>query len=316
MRGWVLVMVGLVGCSTLSGLDDYRVLPSGAGAGGAGAGDGGAAGEGGHAGQGGCDANLSVDAHHCGACGRDCVEGTCVMGECQPYPVIEGEVEVIGIALDATHIYWTTGMDGAVRRRPLAGGNIETLYMGWPVYIDVRGPRLYWSDYSTGEIWSSDLAGGDQVVLGNVTTASGIAADDGGVYVTELDSGGDILFLPSGGGMTTIVSSRDEPEEVALRGNTLYWTEAGGGALYSMDLPGGSPTLVVDGQAKPSGIALDDSHIYWGVYDADRVRRAPLSKTTDVEDFGVADDATGVTIVGDTVYWAESATGTIWARTK
>ena len=51
-----------------------------------GTGQGGAASGGG--GGGGCDANLDGDASNCGACGHDCLGGTCDGGICQPYEVV------------------------------------------------------------------------------------------------------------------------------------------------------------------------------------------------------------------------------------
>lgn len=310
LRWWLPILVGLTGCSTLSGLDDYRV---GLSQGGAGAG-----GDGGSAGAGGCEAELDNDPRNCGVCGHDCRDGGCVGGECQPYTIVEGELEIIGIALSDTHIYWTTGMGGAVRRRALDGsGDIESLYIGWPVYLDVWDDQLYWADYGSEELYRSNLDGSGETPLGMVELASGMAVDEQGIYSTQLQGTGDIMFRTHASDtFMNVVGDLGSPEDVALAGSRLYWTESTSGLVMYKDLPDGTPTTVAQGQNGPSGIAVDDAHVYWAVYSGDQILRAPLDDLSDVEVIGTALQPTGVTLVGDTIYWGESATGTIWALTK
>jgi hypothetical protein len=56
----------------------------------------------------------------------------------------------IGVAVDATHAYWTCEGDGSVRRRPLAGGETETIASGQqkPWTLVGTDVALYWVNAS------------------------------------------------------------------------------------------------------------------------------------------------------------------------
>jgi hypothetical protein len=54
-----------------------------------------------------------------------------------------------GIAVDATYVYWAADLLGAIRRRPKAGGPIETLADGLagPQRVAVDATHVYWGEF-------------------------------------------------------------------------------------------------------------------------------------------------------------------------
>ncbi|HEX8790715.1 MAG TPA: hypothetical protein VF765_07170 [Polyangiaceae bacterium] len=96
-----------------------------------------------------------------------------------------GTASPIGIALDASRVYWGTG-DGAVLATPLGGGETTTLTTslggqeGGPNRLALHGTTLYWtSPTSPGAIYSCATTGCAKpttIASGNVAPY-GIAAD-------------------------------------------------------------------------------------------------------------------------------------------
>jgi hypothetical protein len=52
--------------------------------------------------------NPATSAQHCGGCDHSCGGGTCMGGVCQPMTIIDG-MQVAGLAVDATSVYFSTG---------------------------------------------------------------------------------------------------------------------------------------------------------------------------------------------------------------
>ncbi len=58
-----------------------------------------------------CSADLSTDPKSCGACGHDCLGGTCKAGACEPFFVAKGLKSPSEIALDGARVYFEV-LDG------------------------------------------------------------------------------------------------------------------------------------------------------------------------------------------------------------
>jgi hypothetical protein len=93
------------------------------------------------------DTSFASDAHNCGACGRDCLDGPCSEGECQPVVFAPRETYPLMIALDATSVYWVDGEDQSriSKTAKLGGAPIERDFLEYVSAIAVDGPHVYFA---------------------------------------------------------------------------------------------------------------------------------------------------------------------------
>jgi hypothetical protein len=154
----------------------------------------------------------------------------------------------VGVAVDATGIYWVAQAPDTLFMCPLSGcvGAPVTLMTGAPDVADVRQ----------------------------------VALDASNVYFTDGNSEiGMILVCPKSGcgaSPTVLASGLNAPTAIATDGRDVYWTETGadfangakvtGAGLVRKCAIGGcgnAPTNVATGLTSPGGIAVDDANIYW-----------------------------------------------------
>jgi len=154
----------------------------------------------------------------------------------------------VGVAVDASGIYWVAQAPNTLFRCPLAGcGGAPTVLMAG----------------------SADVADARQVAL-----------DANNVYFTDgnPEIGMVLACAKSGCGTapTVLASGLDAPIAVATDGINVYWTEArpyftarapvtGTGLVRKCAVGGcgNAPTNVATGLNWPGAIALDDANVYW-----------------------------------------------------
>ncbi len=163
----------------------------------------------------------------------------------QIHPIASGQQEPWAIAVDRTHVYFTTrGLrdqaDGTVMRVPAAGGPLEVIASG--LYAPMH-----------------------------------LALDDANVYVTVLgglapeyrDSA--ILAIPKRGGRPVVLAAKQGPVRgLAADGTSIYWTSTGnppvGGQIFRLDRAGGRPVVLAAGEQSPTDLAIDQAGIFWTCY--------------------------------------------------
>jgi hypothetical protein len=125
---------------------------------------------------------------------------------CTPQIVVSGQPTATALAVDDTHVYWTTGAGGAVLRAPkagLGGPSPETLASGaktpWAIAVD------------ESHVYFTTLGEGEEVIT------------DGG---TALGTG-QLLRVPKTGGAAFLLASGiGRPLHVGLDATHVYWTGA------------------------------------------------------------------------------------------
>jgi hypothetical protein len=93
-----------------------------------------------------------------------------------------------GIAVDATSVYWVTGITGAVMKVALGGSTTPTtLASGHTSYnIAVDTTSIYWTTDSDGAVMKVALGGGRTTTLASgQSDTSGIVVDGTSVYWTN-----------------------------------------------------------------------------------------------------------------------------------
>jgi hypothetical protein len=191
-----------------------------------------------------------------------------------------GDVNVFGIALAGSYVYWSTQAGpsdrGAIMRATLDGQDVRRLVGGLPApasLIAVRG-FVYWSDENA--IGRMALDGSHVrrrfIVLpkekgGGV--ADGLASDGSHLYFTRCvdDTIGragvngrqiDMRFISLG--------PKSCPQGISVGGRHLYWTELGAGTVGRATLGGDGVDgrwLNIHSDQGPFQVAADSAHVYW-----------------------------------------------------
>lgn len=149
--------------------------------------------------------------------------------------VLDETLDAHGVAVDNTHVYWST-QGNTIVRRPLTNlsAQNETVLTGQDVLgdIEVFGDRVYWSDFTT--VYSSVTDGLNKLVVTVFSEGSGspfgIAADDQHVFVTtngtnEPPRPGAVFRVPLLGGPKVELATAAAPGEVravALDCDSIY----------------------------------------------------------------------------------------------
>jgi hypothetical protein len=164
-----------------------------------------------------------------------------------PTPFASGQNTPMGLAVDATNVYWTNEGDGTVMKKPLAGGNATMVASGQnePRAIAVDATSAYW-----------------------VNAGSGGTNQDGAVMKAPLGGGTAIVLAPN----------QSFPYSIAVDASNVYWTTvsiftAQEGGVFKLPLNGGvSPIPIQTGQTTRA-VAVDAASVYWLTDSA--VMRAP-----------------------------------------
>jgi cysteine-rich repeat protein len=140
------------------------------------------------------------------------------------------------IALDSTHIYWTSLFFDEVLKVVLAGGtlgDIDAVATGQngPADIAVDSTHVYWTNYDSGEVRRAPIGGGSSATLASSQSSpAGIAVDAANIYWTS-NGGGNVLQMPlSGGTVLTVASSQNSPTFIAEDSTHIYWLNNGTGS--------------------------------------------------------------------------------------
>src|SRR5215467_10703431 len=209
-----------------------------------------------------------------GTVGRANIDGT---GAVQN--LVEGGSQPDGVAVDATHIYWTnilnTSTDaGTIGRANLDGTGVNQNFItgGNTVFgLALDGAHIYWANEGTQTIGRANLDGTG--VNQNFVAATGgfpgaVAVDSGHVYYINLSSSAVGRASIDGSGVEPrFVDAGEFPLGVAVDSGHLYWTHVN----LSSD-----PSAFDDaiGRANLDGTGVDQNFIF-GTFTPEGVAVSP-----------------------------------------
>jgi hypothetical protein len=193
-----------------------------------------------------------------------------------PRIVATTQASTMGIAVDATTVYWATTGGASILSAPKAGGATTTLASGgYPYEVALDDANVYWTD-NDGPIWKVAKTGGSPIKLADQTTVNsfqpmGIAVDGANVYFDTSDGkiwqvskacGGAPLLLASDAG--------NEPWGLAVDEAAVYYASQQNGTVESVPIGGGCVTTLGSASGGATGVAVDATSVYFtaaaGVY--------------------------------------------------
>jgi hypothetical protein len=268
----------------------------------------------------GCEVNTATDSLNCGSCGHSCQGATCVGGLCQTTQLAAAESRPLGIAVDASKVYWTndpTTTGGDVRSIPLSGGTASVLTTPTgptnPFWLTLSGSTLFWTvdqsaQTTTSAIMKVSTGGGSQTLLFTGGQLGGITSDATYVYYTTSTS---IDRLPTtGGAATTLHSGTFNLGGLAMDASYFYWTDATLDVVVKINRSTQVTTNLASGQGDPMGIAVDASYVYWTNQATGTVVKQALSQPGGTITVVASGQSlpTGLAQDTNTLYWVNRAT--------
>jgi hypothetical protein len=185
------------------------------------------------------------------------------------------DVEITGLSLDETHVYWTSAAaagGGSLRRAPKgeSDGDVVTLASG---LSGPRSPRVhvggvFWANQGepsgAGALMRVSAGGGEpKTLIGEPEGALSLAVGGDEIYWTTFGVG-TVNWASLGGGDAHVIATEQEVlQAVAGDGVTVYWTRADG-TVNMAPLYGGEPVEIAKGPANAKvSLAIDMTSIYW-----------------------------------------------------
>lgn len=204
------------------------------------------------------------DPFNCGACGHDCLGGGCTSGRCQPVVIANDPGGPVALAVDATHVYWTSSLNGDVLRAPITGGAVETIYDGPSgTFLGeglVRsGTDIYFTIGDTdGGVFRCPAAGcgvpGPQPLVTSLASPRFVGLADGGALLfSESAFNGRIgrCTPPCTSGVDFVAGPEGFPRFVANEGEAFYWSTIvpNGGNMRAKEDSVSAATTLVSGES-------------------------------------------------------------------
>lgn len=183
------------------------------------------------------------------------------------------------IAVNATSVCWIS-KNGMWKVGINGGTPVKLAESDYPLGIAIDATTVYWTDAGEGVVYAVPLSGGSRAALATgLESPEAIAVDESRVYFTDTGAG-TVMSVPIGGGtVTTHATGQNAPGAIAVNGTSLYWTTLEyepDGKVMMVPLAGGTPTMIAGGYDVPRGIALDSTHVYWSSDYDGRIVKAPL----------------------------------------
>jgi hypothetical protein len=237
--------------------------------------------------------DLMNDSANCGRCGRSCGADVCTMGRCPTVTMFSNENGPVGLAKDATSLYWSAGADasGYINKGLIGGGAPGSIDSGLANIqgIAASGNKVVWavggSTDNTGKLRGiiPGVMGGNPVdIVTGEKYPRGVYTDGTTVYWTAMGTGagsyqdGALRKASVAMGSTASAVGNGVLKYAGIvfgQGANLFFTEQGSigvgstdGKVWKIAANAAStvaPSMLAMNQHSPFGIAADATNIWW-----------------------------------------------------
>lgn len=270
---------------------------------------------------------LSSDPTSCGYCGHDCQGNACNDGLCEPTPLITGLSHPDSLAVDQTHVFFTT-QNGTVQRLPKKGGvpDILAAGVGVPWSLVLHAGHVYWAERLQKVIQRTGKngLGGVQTLCAPQVNIDRLAIDNKGVYfVIPFDTlgmgPGSIGRVPlKGGAVQWIAQDLHFPHYLFVTSDNVYFGQAESdgqkfvnGSISQVPLDGGVPAELLNGEDVVQDLTVDADAIYW-VNDVDQNVRRRAVGGGEITTLASGQDTPYMMAMDEThIYWTTLFAGTV-----
>lgn len=235
-------------------------------------------------------------------------------GNGTPLVLATDSSRVVGIAVDATNVYWLDA-EGNVMKVSKCGGTATTLANagsargGSVGAFTTDATSAYWVA-GANELFAAPLSGGTPVTLAPNMDTLGLTVKGANLYSV---SHSFVVTLSVHGGTPSKLaeSATYAPGLPAADDANVYWVGEG---IFTAPRTGGTSTTLATARDVATGLALDDANVYW--CDSSNPD-APIMRTPKAGGRSVAlathqSGATGFATYGQDVYWTiDEAAGAV-----
>jgi sugar lactone lactonase YvrE len=206
-------------------------------------------------------------------------------------------------------LYWSD--NSTISAANLDGGNPQTLLSAPDsLGVAVDASRLYWSNQNDSTINVADLDGSNPQTILTIETdlMAGVAVDASQIYWVNWAAAGTIRAANlDGGNPRTLVTGQSWPFGLAVDASHLYWTNSLDGTIWRANLDGTNAQSIVQGEGAQTSLfalAVDANHLYWTNRSQGTVKRADLDGTNPQTLLGGQNQPQAIAVDGNYVYWS------------
>ncbi|HEY3816159.1 MAG TPA: hypothetical protein VGL81_03255 [Polyangiaceae bacterium] len=239
--------------------------------------------------------NVQTDSKNCGACGTDCLAGTCSNSQCQPWIVgtaTDGAIFAPGggiasyLATDGTNVVWLDQGQG-VLEVPITGGTPIPLAAtgstsGTFEGLAMAGGEVVWTTSAPAlQVASEGVARSQSPAQSlGAGTPQGLSLNGGATiayYMFQTTGSASLNYCNLG---STVSCSTLVPNlavsSTSVTGNDvaysplgyLFSTDSTHGTVSRFAIANSGLSSAATGQSLPFRLALDSTYVYWATSDA------------------------------------------------
>lgn len=242
------------------------------------------------------------------------------------------ELEPRGLALDATGLYFTSGI--RLMHMGKEGGEMQTIdatFSSQAIAVDDKSVYGVPGDYGPYDrVVKIAKKGGESTELGSATRPtvkppfgfSSIAVDASGIYVTDSTNDRVLRYGFEKGKPQVLAAHQAKAFALALEGDNAYFTLALEGQLLRVPKKGGTPVKISSGLVKNAPLAADSAAVYTALAgDSDsapqKLVKIVNTQVTPVATIPASHTVEGLSVDAKCVYWVErdsdARKGTVFA---